>query len=171
LTQNDTINLAISGAGCLQGGGAYCTNAAGVLTVAGSSPVGATSTLAATVGGFPITYNYGAVLMLISGVGVVQLLPASAGNGLGSATPPSTLALSATSLGALGFGTFSVTNPTISFIVADNNYVDNTGSLTLSQVPAGTPAGVPALGPWGMLLLALGLAAISWRMVKRPVEQ
>src|ERR1700678_1424246 len=59
LTQAATISLTVSGAACEQGGGTYCTNGSGVLTVAGSSPVGATTSFSGSVGGFTGTYNFG----------------------------------------------------------------------------------------------------------------
>jgi hypothetical protein len=74
--------------------------------------------------------------MEISGVsplGTVQVFPANAQNGLGSATPPMSLTSPATSLASLGFSPFIITNPTITFIVADTNYADNGGSFILTQ--------------------------------------
>ena len=76
--------------------------------------------------------------MQISGVGIVQVFPTKASNGLGSASPPQSLTLPTTSLAALGFPHFSQTNPTVSFIVADGGagYGDNSGEFELSQAPA-----------------------------------
>ena len=108
--------------------------------------------------------------MTISGVGTVQVFPANAGNGLGSATPPAGLTLAATSLGALGFGTFSVANPTITFIVADTFFGDNGGQYSLAQAappPAPSTANVPALGAWALIGLALMLALAAGRRLRR----
>ena len=142
LTQLDTIQFTQTGEPCLQGGTAtpgYCVNGAGIVVVPGSSPVGSTSTFEATFGTTSGVWNFGALLMEVSGVspiGTVQIFPANAQNGLGSSTPPTSLVLPATSLGALGFSAFSVTNPTITFIVPDTNYSDNTGSFVLTQAGA-----------------------------------
>src|SRR5208283_4972290 len=87
----------------------------------------------AIVGGFSGTWNYGALIMSISGVGAVQVFPANAGNGLGSSTPPGSLTLTSTSLSTLGFSSFSVVNPTITFTNADTNYGDNSGGFTVTQ--------------------------------------
>ena len=136
LTQLDTIEFTGSGDACLQATTAYCTNGAGIVVVAGSTPVGGTSTFNGVFGATSGAWNFGALLMEISGVtplGTVQIFPANAQNGLGSPTPPMSLTLPATSLASLGFSPFIVTNPTITFIVADTNYADNGGSFTLTQ--------------------------------------
>lgn len=165
LTQADTLALSQSGNACLQSGSTYCTNGAGVITVAGSSPVGATTTFVGPAG--PLipagTRNYGALLMNISGVGTVQIWPANAGNGLGSATPPTSLTLAATSLSALGFPAFSQANPTITFVVADTLYTDNSGTVTLSQTPPLAVAPVPTLAEWSLAALAVlvGLSGLA----------
>ena len=55
LTQADSINLTVSGTPCLQSAvsSVYCTNAAGVLVIAGTSPVGASTGFTGTFGGTP----------------------------------------------------------------------------------------------------------------------
>jgi hypothetical protein len=136
LTQLDTIEFTETGDACLQGGGAYCTNGAGIVVVAGSTAVGGTSTFSGTFGATNGLWNFGALLMIISGVspvGTVQVFPANAQNGLGSSTPPTRLTLPVTTLGSLGFSPFIVTNPTVTFVVADTNYGDNSGSFVLTQ--------------------------------------
>jgi hypothetical protein len=158
LSQNDTIDLTLSGTGCLQSGGTYCTNAAGVVVVAGTTGVGGTSSFTGPIGGFTHTYNFGSVIMLIAGVGAVQLFQANAANGLGSGSPPTSLTLATTSLSALGFGSFSVTNPTISFIIADTFYPDNSGTLTLTQTAS--PPSVPAPPTLELMVIALSLVAM-----------
>jgi hypothetical protein len=167
LTQADTIAFTQTGNPCLQSAGtAYCTNGAGVLTVAGSSPVGAATTFAGPAGIIPAgTWTYGALLMQISGVGTVQIWPADAAHGLGSPTPPAGFTLPPTTLAALGFPTFSQVNPTITFVVADTIFADNGGQFTLAQ-PLSTP--VPTLGAWSvtglvLLLAVLGVAALRRR--------
>lgn len=99
LTQNDTLELTVTGDPCLQTG-AYCINAAGVVTVAGTSPVGAATTFTGTYGGTTATWDFGALLMEISGVGAVQIFPADAADGLGSGSPPSSLTQPSTALAA-----------------------------------------------------------------------
>lgn len=148
LTQAATITFTQTGNPCLQyGEPLYCVNGAGVIvsggTVGSSSPVG--------------SYLYGALLMEISGVGTVQVFPANSANGAGSATPPASLTLAPTSLSALGFGAFSVNNPTITFRVADSDWSDNTNAFILTQ--AGGPPAVPV--PGSILLSVLGLAGTS----------
>jgi len=164
LTQAATIALIVSGAACEQSGGVYCTNGSGVVTVAGSSAVGAATSFAGSVGGFSGTWNYGALIMSISGVGSVQVFPANAGNGLGSSSPPGTLSLASTSLSALGFANFSVANPTITFTVADNNYGDNSGGFTVTQ--AGLP-GTPAPATLGLVVLGLVVLMLAWWLKPR----
>lgn len=166
LTQADTISFTQTGDPCLQTAGtAYCTNGAGVITVAGSSPVGAATTFTGPSGIIPAgTWTYGALLMQISGVGTVQVWPADAAHGLGSPTPPTGFTLPTTTLAALGFPTFSQANPTITFIVADTGFADNGGSFTLRQAVA-TP--VPTLAGWGVAALAALLGAIAAVVARR----
>jgi hypothetical protein len=110
LMQNDSIELTVTGDPCLQSGPAYCVNGAGVVTVAGTSPVGAASTFSGLFGGTSGTWDYGALLMEISGTSTVQIFPADAADGLGSGSPPSSLTLPLTTLSALGFPAFSEVN-------------------------------------------------------------
>lgn len=154
LTQNATLSLHTSGSVCIQSG-AYCTNAAGVVLVPGTLGVGGVSTFSAPFGGTTNNWNQGAIGLTIGGVGTVQIFPANAANGAGSSTPPSTLSLPSTSLASLGFGPFSVVNPTITFFLLDNLYPDNSGSFTLTQGIPGTPV------PSTLLLSLAGLAALT----------
>lgn len=164
LTQAATIALTVTGAACEQGSGTYCTNGAGVLTVAGSSPVGATTSFSGSVGGFSGTWNFGALIMTIAGVGSVQLFPANAANGLGSGAPSSSLTLPATSLSALGLPSFSVANPTITFTVADNNYGDNSGSFTVTSAGSSPPTTLPAPGTLMLVILGMAVLTLGWWM-------
>ncbi len=175
LTQNDTIGFAQTGNPCLQTAGTgYCVNGAGVLTVAatvGSTPVGGSSTFSGPSGVIPAgTWTYGALLMMISGVGTVQVFPTNAANGLGSPSPPANLTLPATTLAGLGFPTFSVSNPSITFIVADTLFTDNGGQFILTQaLPTPTPplsTPVPTLSGWGMIALILLLTGISLTVLR-----
>jgi hypothetical protein len=156
LTQAATLNLNVSGVPCLQNG-AYCTNAAGVVLVAGTSGVGAASTFTGTFFGTTQTWTFGSLAIGISGVGAAEVFAANAANGLGSGTPPAALTLAPKSLASLGFGNFSVTNPTITFFLVDSLYTDNSGSFSVSAV------GVPATpAPSTLLLSIAGLAALSF---------
>lgn len=157
LTQAATIDFIQTGNPCLQYGlPQYCTNGAGVLTVAGTSPVGGSSSFSGTFGGTSGTWTYGALLMSISGVGTVQVFPTNAANGLGSATPPTSLTLPTTTLSALGFASFSVVNPTITFVVADSGSTDNLGQFVLTQTS--TPPAVPA--PGTLMLIVSGMLGL-----------
>jgi hypothetical protein len=151
LTQNDFIDLIQTGNPCLQSPAAYCTNGAGVVTTAGSSPVGAATNFSGTFNGTSATWVFGSLLIEISGQGTEQVFPTNAGNGLGSSTPPLSLA-TAESLSSLGFGAFSITNPTITFALADTLYSDNSGSLTLTQAPE----------PSTILLVASMILGFAW---------
>ena len=158
LTQAASVALNASGTSCEQGGGTYCTNASGVVVIPGSSPAGAATSFSGTFGGTVGTWNYGALIMIISGVGAVQVFPANTANGLGSGSPSSTVSLAATTLAALGFGSFSVVNPTITFVVADNNYGDNSGGFVLNQ--GTTPLATPAPATLGLTVLGVGTLAL-----------
>ena len=169
LTQADTIAFTQTGNPCLQAAGTgYCTNGAGVLTVAatfGGTPVGGSSTFAGPSGIIPAgTWTYGSLLMQISGVGTVQVFPTDVAHGLGSPNPPAGLTLPSTALSALGFASFSQVNPTITFILADTGFADNGGQFVLNQ-PVSTP--VPTIGEWSMVGLAVLLAALGVVFLRR----
>ncbi|MGO9095955.1 MAG: hypothetical protein ACLQGV_12100 [Bryobacteraceae bacterium] len=135
----------------------YCTNGAGIVVQAnGGGTVGASSSFAATFGGTVGIWNFGALLMTISGVGTVEVFPANAANGLGSGTPPANLTTGQVTLSQMGFPAFSVVNPTITFLVADDNYPDNAGSYFLTPGATATPA-PPTLWLSIAALMALGL--------------
>ena len=79
----DVLTLAARGEVYLQSGSTYGTNAAGVITTAGSASVGQSSPCACGLG------TYAALLIGNGSYGFFQVFPTDAGNGLGSATPPS----------------------------------------------------------------------------------
>ena len=165
LTQADTLAFTETGLSCLQSSGTYCTNGAGVVVVAGTTGIGGTSSFSGTFNGTSSTWNFGALLLEISGVGTVQVFPANSANGLGSATPPSLLTLNGASLSSLGFGNFSVVNPTITFVVADTFFGDNSGSFSLQQSGSSV---VPE--PSTLLMFgtgALGLCGLVRRKLQR----
>ena len=157
LTGADTIDFTQTGNPCLQSGSTYCVNGAGVITVAGTLGVGQSSPE-------PIvpSFTYGALLMEISGVPTtVQVFATDAGNGLGSGSPPASLTLPTTSLSALGFGSFSVANPTITFVVADTLFTDNSAGFVLSQTPE----------PASLLLFGSALIGLSLFSRRRFVRK
>jgi len=169
LTGNSTVSLSVSGTPCLQNS-AYCTNAAGVVLVPGTLGVGQSFSFTGVLGGVNNTWTVGALLMTISGVGTVQIFPTNSANGLSSATPPSSLAVSGATLSSLGFGNFAATNPSITFLFADNLYPDNEGSFSVSGSFGGvatSPASAPALSPAAMVSVALLLAAIAAILLRR----
>ncbi len=170
LTQDDSIAFTQTGNPCLQPKGSYCSNGAGVLTVAASlgavpPPVGSSLSFTGPAGVMPAgTWTFGSLLLTISGVGTVQVFAPNPGNGLGSARPPEGLNLPATALSALGFGNFTQTNPTISFIVADYNFGDNSGQFLLSQAATTDVTDIwwtPAESGWGMQLNSTGTFAFA----------
>jgi hypothetical protein len=148
LTGADTLSLIASGSPCLQSG-AYCTNAAGVVVVAGTSPVGGSSLNGGT--------TFGSLLLTISGVGTEQLFPTNAANGLGSGSPPTSLFLPSTSLSAL-FGSFAqVTDPTFTLVMSDTLRSDNSGSFTVASA-------VPEPSTWAMMILGfVGIGFMAYR--------
>jgi hypothetical protein len=152
LTDSDILNITQSGDPCLQNSPVgYCTNGAGVVTTAGTSPVGADSSFVGMFNGVTSTWVYGSILIEISGEGTQELFVANPASGLGSATPPLSLSTS-TSLSSLGFGSFSVSDPTITFVLADSLYTDNSGSFVLTQTPE----------PSTLLLVAPLLLGFAW---------
>jgi PEP-CTERM motif-containing protein len=153
LTGSDTLSLIASGAPCLQSG-AYCTNAAGVVVVAGTQPVGGFSIN-------PLDGNtYGSLLLSISGVaGSEQLFPTTAANGLGSSSPPTSLFLSSTPLSDF-FGSFSEVNPTLTFVMSDSLFTDNSGSFSVASP-------VPEPSAWAMMILGFaGIGFLTYRRQK-----
>jgi hypothetical protein len=149
LTDADTLALTVSGTPCLQSTAVYCTNAAGVVVIAGSSPIGGSSVNPSN------GTTFGSLLLTISGVGTEQIFITDAANGLGSGSPPSILSLLPTALSSLGFGAFSSVDPTLTFTVSDTMRTDNVGSFALTQAAAAVPE------PASLALLAVGVAGLG----------
>ena len=154
LTGADTLSLIASGTPNLQSNGAYAVNAAGVVVVAGNgAAVGQTSTNPDNGTAF------GSLLLIISGSGLRALNRFSwpvLHNGLGSASPPTSLFLPVTSLSDLGFGPFSVTDPTLTFVMSDTIRSDNSGIFTVTAVPEAST--------WAMMILGfLGVGFLAYR--------
>jgi len=166
VTDTSTISLTrVAGVACLQADRGVCMNAAGIVTAGGSGP-GTTSTFTGTVGASAGTWNFGALLMSIEGVGTVQVFQANTANGLNGKSPPTSFALSATTFQALGFPAFSLQNVRITFFVADNYYPDNSAgfllalqSPTLTYQTDTTQKIVQVVGPCDWVTWNLGAGA------------
>lgn len=135
----DTISLNVEGTVNLNDATSqgYITNAAGVLTQPGT--LGSQgSAVVNPVNGF----DYGALLLGNSTLGFKQLFPASAANGLGSASTPTNLSLSNVALSTF-FGPGGLANGTVlEFRVSDSNTTSNSGAFTVSGSIDG-PTSVP----------------------------
>ncbi len=172
LSPTDTITFSVSGQPCLQNAGTlFCTNPAGVLRVNGNTGgqiVG--SSFPFTGNGSPIpgnNYAYGSLIMIIQGVGAVQVFPTNSANDLGSSNPPATLTVPTTTLSALGFGNFTPqSNPQITFILGDTGYTDNGGNFVITQgaPPVGTPISNSALIGTAAALCLLGIYQMTSRL-------
>jgi len=157
LTQASTVDFQLTGV-VFKNSAMHCANAAGIAVLCLNQPVipiGQTEPFVATFGGTTGTWNQGALLMTIAGVGTVQIFPANAANGLGSNSPPIDFTLTTTSLAALGFPNFSVTDPVITFLVA-SDASKTLGSFTLTQA---APPVVPA--PSSLLLVITGFGIVA----------
>jgi hypothetical protein len=131
VTEASTINLtSVSGTICVRDG--KCMNAAGVTTKRSSSGPGKVYRLTEEIGAFRGTWDLGALLLSIEGVGTRQVFPATAKNGLNSKAPPTYLSLSIATFASLGFPSFSTENARITFFVADSYYRDNRGEFLLT---------------------------------------
>lgn len=133
----------------------YGTNAAGVLVVAGDggsaeSPGGAI--------GFANDI-FGALLISLNGGPQTQIFATSPANGLASPSAPTQLTFSGP-LSAL-FGSFgTVTNPQVTFQIADVDYNNNSGYYTVRSA-------VPEPSTWGMLMLGfVGLSLAGYRRAR-----
>ncbi len=144
LLSSDLIELTVDGLVCLQDAGTFCTNAAGVIVVAGSHGVGNSLPNGGT--------TFGSLLLGNSTLGFQQIFPTNAANGLGSGAPPSSLTLS-TTLGAIGFGSGIPGGSTLEWRISDTNIADNSGSYTITSAAVPEPASV--------LLLGLGLLGLT----------
>ncbi len=158
----DTLTLTATGEVFLQGPSAYGTNAAGVLTTAGTTGVGGSSPNGST--------TFGALLFGNSTFGFVQVYPTNASNGLGSATPSSSLTVTAVSLASLGFNTTMPSGTVLQFLISDTNTSDNFGSFLVSGaiITAGVNVVVPEPGSIAMVLA--GLAALSGFRYRRSLR-
>jgi hypothetical protein len=138
VTNKSTIGFTVTGQACEQGGGTACFNAAGIVTVKGATAVlsvGDKSSFTGTIGGFSGTFHFGALLMSIEGLGIVQVFPSIAANGLGSSAPPQSFTLAPTTFEKLGFHkNFNRQNLQITLFVADDRYSDNTQGFLVNLI-------------------------------------
>jgi hypothetical protein len=153
----DTLTLTASGQVFLQSGPAYGTNAAGVVTTAGTTGVGGTSLNGST--------NFGSLLIGNSTLGFFQIFPANIGNGLGSATPPSLLNTTI-SFGSLGFASAISSGTVLQFLTSDSNTGDNSGSFTVSG-QINVASGVPEPTSWLLVGGGIGVLALARRKLFR----
>jgi MYXO-CTERM domain-containing protein len=144
---SDFLSLTAQGTVFLQSGGTFGTNAAGVVVVAGSSPVGDSLANGAT--------TFGSLLLGNGSLGFVQLFPTNAGNGLGSGSPPTTLSLNQT-LGSI-FGQGLSAGTVLELRISDVNTFDNSGSFVVSSVPEPST--------WLFAMSGLGLLAAGRRRI------
>lgn len=148
LTAGDTISIQAIGTMCLQPGGAFCTNAAGVVAVAGSSPVGERLANGSSY--------FGAVLLGNASLGFHQLFPADASNGYQNLPVPTTLTLN-TTLGAVGFASGINAGEVLEFRLSDTYTGDNSGGYRITDLSQ--QGQVPEPATYG--LAAAGLAALA----------
>jgi hypothetical protein len=157
LLPTDTLSLSASGQVFLQGGNTYGTNAAGVVTTAGTSPVGG-SLLNGSA-------TFGALLLGNTTLGFHQIFATNAANGLGSSTPPSVVSISDATLSSLGFGSPISGGTVLQFMISDTFTSDNSGSFTFEG--HFTTAAVPEPSTLGLLALGGALATSLRRRARR----
>jgi PEP-CTERM motif len=162
---SDHLTITVDGIAFEQSPQAYGTNPAGVVVVAGTSGVGAATNF--TTAGDGVygagTYDFGSLLATLtdgSFTKTVQIFGADSANGLGSGSPPTSLQFSGT-LGDL-FGSFAdAPGATLTFVVADNLYPDNSGAFSVDV------AGVPEPATWALLFFGVGIVGTGLRMGRR----
>ena len=99
--------------------------------------MGTASVYSGIVAGVSGTWDYGALLMEISWISTaVQIFPADTDDGLGILCPPLSLTLPLTTLSELGFPAWNEVNPTITFVLADDLYTDNSAILIWRRCPS-----------------------------------
>lgn len=157
----DTLTLTARGEIFLQNGNTYGTNAAGVVTTAGTTSKGGTSLN-------PVdSTNYGSLLLGNAIVGFHQLFPADAANGLGSLNPPSILSFTGATLASLGFGSVMTAGTVLEFRISDTLVNDNSGSFTVNGEFDTAAAAVPEPATLGLITLGGALWASLRRRSRR----
>jgi hypothetical protein len=157
---SDTVIFTVSGEVFLQDPASprYGTNAAGVVITPGAG-AGEGGDSAVMFGSY-VNDTFGALLVSLNGGAFKQIFTPDAATGLGAASPPTTLTFGG--LASALFGSFgTVTNPSITFVVADDLYSDNTGSFKVSS-------SIPEPSIWAMMLVGFaGLGFASYRASKK----
>ncbi len=158
----DTLTLTASGQVFLQGPGLFGTNAAGVVTTAGTSPVGGSAPNGST--------NFGALLLGNATLGFFQVFSTNAANGLGSVTPPSSLTINNVPLSSSGFTSTLPAGTILQFRPSDINTSDNSGSFIVSgQInTAAVTGGVPE--PGTVTLFLIGAMALGGFRLRRNAD-
>jgi hypothetical protein len=160
VSPDDALSLTVTGLPCLQSGGTFCTNAAGVVVVPGSNPVGGS-----LINGSNGT-TFGSLLLEIDGI-VVQLFATDAANGSGSANPPTSLTLS-TTFADLGFTSSELIGAQLFFEVSDTVRTDNLGAFQIDGTFTPAAVGsVPEPAPWTLGILGAFSVLVARRRVRR----
>ncbi len=147
------LNLTVSGLSFLQDA-QYGVNPAGVVVVPGSVGTGGSSTDPQS------GFTYGALLVTLNNNKTVQLFPASAANGLGSATPPTSLTYVGTLAQLFAIpARQQLASVTLTFRVDDTDYSNNAGGFTVVN----NAASVPEPATWAMMLLGFGMVGFGLR--------
>jgi hypothetical protein len=149
----DTIGIETTNIMYLQTGNTYGTNAAGVVVVPGSAPIGQ---FGINPSGPPFPdYGagtpYGDLLLGNPAFGFFAVYPTDASTGAGSSAPPTDLRITL-NLGSFGGGSL-VGAPSLEFLLSDTQVTDNSGYFTVSSVPEPVSASLMGCG----LLLAAAL--------------
>ncbi|MBI4893122.1 MAG: PEP-CTERM sorting domain-containing protein [Acidobacteria bacterium] len=151
----DRINISTVGTVCLQPGDTFCTNGAGVVVIAGSSPVGGSLLNGST--------SFGSLLMGNATLGFFQIFPTDASNGLGSGAPPTTVTRDV-DLATLGFAAGIGSGEALEFRISDTFSGDNSGSFRVSDLSKQVGA-VPE--PGSVTLVAAGIAGLLFLRRRR----
>lgn len=160
----DTISAAASGTVDLASG-RFTSNAAGIITAPATTNTANHPGQVSPNTSIP-SENYGALLIGNSTLGFFRLFPSNAANGLGSATPPTSLSTTARLGSIFGAGFSGVTNGTVLTLeVSDCSicFDDNSGSFTVGPDPPTVPE------PVSGLLVTPVLAALIFASRRRRV--
>lgn len=153
LSASDLLSLSVAGTVCLQPGGTYCTNGAGVVVIAGSTSVGGYSTNPSD------GHTFGSVLLGNNSLGFHQLLAPVGANGYLSPNPPTTVFLLNATLGSLGFSSGIGAGEILEFRLSDTYVGDNNGGYRITDLSNQVEGQVPE--PATFALVGAGAAALA----------